>query len=711
MSKSTNKSSGSSPLPSGDKSLSMWRRLLPCIGFVLGFLVLAVLVYDDGYGALPPVEKRYAATRAAVDVLRMDAKRNIYRDQWLKLADEYYDIYRRDNRWPNRPAALYRSAEVLEELGGRSFAERDYKAAVERYELLAKENPTSRLADDALLRVASITANKLDDKEGALRVLQRIRTQYPRGDMTSDALELERELRAEAKANASAAKQSSAAQGGADNQRKTNKDKNAPAAKDAAMASLTQVSWTSLGRDKVQITVELNRHAPWQVRMRDADKKGASPRLVLEMDDTVPAEQVQAGARVKGSLLTRVLVNKNKNNTTALMFDFTAARRYDARVEQNPFRIVLTVTAGNAAPSRGVGSRLGFAESTLPEPETYGVAEARVNAVRSAAERLREAEKVADMAKVERAERAEKAERESVAKAKPGRPDKADKKDKADTARNVATASSQAAKGEQERNARRVGASATAVGGSMAEQLGLTVQTVFIDAGHGGKDPGTIHNGIVERDVVLDIARRVGRLLNANGIDVVFSRSSDIAVPLSSRPQKANRARADLFVSIHVNAHSETNISGFETFYLDLARNAQAARVATLENAASDRKLGDMQSVLADVMLNARTQESSRLAGDIQRRAVSRLGRRGFEVKDGGTRSAPFHVLIGAGMPAVLVEVGYCTNPSEAKRLTSANYRHALSEGIAEGIMAYKDRLQVRHSAQFSLTSSALGAI
>ena len=650
----------------------MWRRLLPCVGFVLGLLVLVVLAYDDGYGALPPVEKRYTAARDALERLRNDAKCNIYRDQWLKLADEFHDIYQRDTTWVNRPAALYRSAEVLEELGSRSFAVRDYKAAVERYELLARKHASSRLADDALLRVAVIKAKHLDDRDGALKVVRQMRSQYPRGDMTADAVELEKTLLAEARAEASrtapAAGQgekradtpdSAAGAGGTD---KSPSRPDAASAPMAGNARLTQVSWTSLSRDKVQITVELNRHAPWQVRMHDADKKGGSPRLVLQVDDAVPVEQVQAGARVKGSLLTRVRVTRDQDKNTLLAFDFSAARRYDAKVEQNPFRIVLTVTAGNTAPLREAGARLGFAENTLPGPDGAVVAEARVASARKASEEARET---------------------AVRASRSPRP----------------VAEARAARADEDKAPQRVRASGAAVAGNLAEQLGLTVQTVFIDAGHGGKDPGTLHNGVVEREVVLDISRRVGRMLSANGLDVVYSRSSDASVPLSLRPQKANSARADLFVSIHVNAHPDANISGFETFYLDLARNAQAARVATLENAASDRKLGDMQSVLADVMLNARTQESSRLAGDIQRRAVSRLERRGFAAKDGGTRSAPFHVLIGAGMPAVLVEVGYCTNNREARLLTSPNYRHALAEGIAEGIMAYKDRLQVRHSA------------
>lgn len=246
---------------------------------------------------------------------------------------------------------------------------------------------------------------------------------------------------------------------------------------------------------------------------------------------------------------------------------------------------------------------------------------------------------------------------------------------------------------------------------NMASQLGLTVRKVYIDAGHGGKDPGTSHNDVLERAITLDVAQRLGRLLEANGLEVAYSRRKDMAVSLSERTHKANAERADLFVSIHVNANENSQINGFETYYLDLASNSQAARVATLENAASDRRLGDMQAMLADVMLNARMEESRRLAADIQRLSLFRLKRREYAVKNNGVKSAPFHVLLGAQMPAILVELGYCTNREEARNLASPAYRHALAEGLAEGILAYRDRLLKRRTADNSLTPAASDAI
>lgn len=600
------------------------RQVLPGFGFILGMLVLVALLYETGHGARSLSEERYAKARTAVEQLRTDPKRGALRDHWLRLAEEFYDIYTRDPQWTLRPAALYRSAEVMDELGQRSHSERDYKVAVERYEYLAATHPQSRLADDALLKAAVVRAKHLRDTTGALRNLSHIRTQYAKGDMAAEAALLEKKL-------------GNGTTQGAGHKPTPSKTKE--------QAEITRISWATPHKDNVQIAVELDRHAPWTVRMREADPSRKLPaRLLLELDHTVPLEQVKTGARVRGSLLTRVMVSQSAPENTCLAFDFNAIRRFDARVEQDPFRIVLTVVAGNAALPRGVGARLGFAEYIQPTPESERALVIRQSATLP---------------------------RDTLAP----------------------------------RTRKTLGS------GSVASQLGLTVQRVFIDAGHGGKDPGTLHNDVTEHELTLDVAKRVGRLLSAQGLEVFYSRSGDVSVPLSIRPRKANSVNADIFVSIHVNANTDTTVQGFETFYLDLAKNAHAARVATLENAASDRKLGDMQNVLADLVLNARTQESDRLAGDIQRLALSRLNRRGFEVRDGGTRAAPFHVLIGAAMPAVLVELGYCTNPQEARLLRNQHYRHTLAEGIAEGILAYKNRLQQRQSAQLPLTTSQVGAI
>jgi N-acetylmuramoyl-L-alanine amidase len=232
------------------------------------------------------------------------------------------------------------------------------------------------------------------------------------------------------------------------------------------------------------------------------------------------------------------------------------------------------------------------------------------------------------------------------------------------------------------------------------------VQSVFLDAGHGGKDPGTSHNGLVERDVTLDVAKRVGNLLRRKGIDVQYSRESDVHISLEQRTRMANKARADLFVSLHLNASNDAYAGGFETYYLDIAGNRDAARLATLENIGSDKKLGDMTAILTDFMLSARTQESRQLARALQHATLARLGKLRYPTRDGGVRAAPLHVLIGSNMPAVLVELGYCSNREEARRLAGTAYRQSLAEGIAEGILAYRAGLLRKQTVDAETTET-----
>ncbi len=790
---------------------AVFKRLAPPLAFLLALCLLVICCYDAGYSALPPTEKRYAAAKADIASLKLDDKKGNLREPWEKLATEFRAIYDTDPSWPNRPAALFRAAESLEELARRSFAKADARKAIECYESLALRHADSRLADDALFRAAKMRAAWLKDDKGALALLARIKSQYPKGDMLPEALALEKTLKAsangrtapEARQVAAADKKeavedqpatvsaaASAARGDSpasvppvpegqllpryraakvrmdalkadkvrscwrqpweelqtEFQRIYESRKNwavapgalfrsaasqealadcshlsddyrralelylalprefpqsaladdallraariqaghlgrpgealtlldeiaagyprgdmaaearalraqwsggladagdvagAPGVGRARTASkvparletpeLQVLSWDSLNKNSVEIVLEMSGPARYSTRLVKA-QKGAPARLYLDLENAAVVNDVRKGVTVRGSLLQAVRVRDRKEGGASLQFDFREVRRFDARTEDDPCRIILSVAAGKTPLPRKAGAAAAFASA--------------------------------------------------------GGEDAAPRADKADI------------------RSRQVS--------DMASQLGLTVHTVFIDAGHGGRDPGTSHNNVLERLITLDVALSLGRLLEANGLEVVYSRTRDMAVSLSERTRKANAARADLFVSVHVNASDDQRVSGLETYYLDLASNPQAARVAALENAGSDRRLGDMQNMLADVMLNARVEESRRLATDIQRLSMFRLKRRDFTVRNNGVKAAPFHVLLGAQMPAVLVELGYCTNQAEARNLSNPKYRHALAEGLAEGILAYKDRLLKRQTAQNSLTPTGPGAM
>ena len=182
----------------GKQGPTLSKRLAPPLLFIVGLCLLVMCCYDAGYSALPPTEKRYAAAKESAERLKMDEKRAGLREPWENIAKEFQSIYQNDPKWPNRPAALFRAAETLEELARRSFAREDMLNAVACYEQVAQRHADSRLADDALYCAARLRAAWLKDDKGALELIARMKRQYPDGDMLPQALDMEKGLRASA---------------------------------------------------------------------------------------------------------------------------------------------------------------------------------------------------------------------------------------------------------------------------------------------------------------------------------------------------------------------------------------------------------------------------------------------------------------------------------------------------------------------------------
>lgn len=217
----------------------------------------------------------------------------------------------------------------------------------------------------------------------------------------------------------------------------------------------------------------------------------------------------------------------------------------------------------------------------------------------------------------------------------------------------------------------------------------LGVRTVLIDPGHGGRDPGTHHNGLKEKIVTLDVAKRVGDILSARGITVRYTRLSDVSVSLEQRADKVRSSKADLFISIHLNANESKGVQGFETYYLDVSRTSAATRLAAVENALRDRNRAARETLPPHRLFTIQKQESRRLARDIHETTLKYVRKKNYRTHDGGIKTAPFHVLRRSGVPGVLIELGYCTNESEAERLSLGAYRAVLARGIANGILQY----------------------
>ena len=223
---------------------------------------------------------------------------------------------------------------------------------------------------------------------------------------------------------------------------------------------------------------------------------------------------------------------------------------------------------------------------------------------------------------------------------------------------------------------------------SLARQLGLGVKRIVIDPGHGGKDPGCyLKGGIKEKNIVLNLAKTLSRKIEKKlGCETILTRRKDIFLSLERRTAFANMKKADLFISLHINAHKQKNIHGLETYFLNMATDKRAVMVAARENATSEKNISDLQTILNDLMLNTKISESSKLAYEVQKGMIFRIKKQYKTVRSLGVKQAPFYVLIGAEMPAILVETGFITNSIERKRLLSQRYLETLANGIVVGI-------------------------
>ncbi len=226
---------------------------------------------------------------------------------------------------------------------------------------------------------------------------------------------------------------------------------------------------------------------------------------------------------------------------------------------------------------------------------------------------------------------------------------------------------------------------------SLVRALGLKIGRIVIDAGHGGHDTGTIGaDGILEKDVVLDVALRVGKLLHDRlGAEIIYTRSDDTFIPLETRTAIANKAQADLFLSIHANSSPDASARGVETYYLNFTSSPDALETAARENAVSDQSIHQLSDLVKKIALKDKIEESREFAGDVQQGLYGGLQKGNAGLKDRGVKKAPFVVLIGANMPSILAEISFVTNAKDARQLEEPEYRERVAESLYKGVAKY----------------------
>jgi N-acetylmuramoyl-L-alanine amidase len=609
--------------------------------------------------ALPDVARtadlpsRYQATVAEFNRLRGDPGSGGRRDLWKGLDAKLAALAKEAGTDPLAANLLYYQAWTNAELAKRSYLDADYESAAALYKRVAEVYPKHAWADDALLRRAAILADNLKKPAEAKSDLEKILRQYAKGDMAGQAKALLARLGETAAPEPSRAKAGIAAPA---------PPTGPPPASSARPATLSGMTVAPSGTGG-QLTLTLDRETTFRYQLLDQKRSNGEPikRLYIDLDNTRTDKKVPGEKHYDKGIISRIRAGYFTPETVRVVLELEDVRQYEIHSETAPFRVVLDLTGA-------------------PGVQTAKAPEYRAQAGnRDAADDSKRTGWLGNLFRFEQTQPPDAAPQKSKTAAR---------RESRNPAAPIPPAPAPAMSLKPPVDARNRA-------GSLVEQLGLSVRTIMIDPGHGGKDPGAQGLfGVVEKNVNLQFAKILGETLRKKGFNILYTRTTDVFIPLETRTEMANTKGADLFVSIHCNAHGDADTSGLETYSLNLANSREAIRVAARENASSQKKISDLQAILTDLMLSAKTSESKDLAKFVQKRAIGEIREKKYSIRDRGPHEAPFFVLIGANMPAVLVELGYITNPDEAKRLASEAYMHSLAQGMADGIAAYKKRIE-----------------
>ncbi len=235
------------------------------------------------------------------------------------------------------------------------------------------------------------------------------------------------------------------------------------------------------------------------------------------------------------------------------------------------------------------------------------------------------------------------------------------------------------------------------LGRDFALKMGIDIKTIIIDPGHGGKDPGAVHNGMLEKDIALEVSLILGAKLEEMGYKIEYTRKNDTFLSLSQRAAIAEDRKGDLFISVHANGAENPNISGIETYYLDYSKDPGTEHLGHREKAGTIKnyRMGELDTALDELAFRTLRFESERLASFVQTNMYGFVNRKGFEVQNGGTKGSVFSVLENTFMPGVLLEIGYMSNIYDARNLKNKAYLNSVADGIARGINSYAEDLNL----------------
>ncbi|MGA8500382.1 MAG: N-acetylmuramoyl-L-alanine amidase [Candidatus Sulfotelmatobacter sp.] len=668
------------------------------------------------------------------------------RRDYQRVLNAYRSVYLGAPSSSKADPSVVAVAETLVEMGRHFDDDKILNEAVEQYKFLRREYPGSKYRFDGLFTIGEIYKDDLNDADAARSTFQEFLRRYPHNRLADDARQAITELKQQAQTEKAAAAQK------AIETKLQEKSENKKDAKDGGDGS---VSIAESGGDKSseprsgrlpRVTGIRHWSTPDYTRVAidlESDVKFSSQRLdgpariFFDLRDTKLASTlVGKSFDVDDGFLKKVRVAQFAPGRTRVVLEVDNLSDYDAFLLPNPYRLIIDIHGKNgrakqikaddageiasapaedAAPSKTTAKSV--STDVSDDSQAPGTIIGSKEPATTVVKKIVEADDDDPEPTAPAASAAKRSARDMKSRAALALNAVAAKKPEADDfdgdseSSDVAMAAmpsnaggSGPKSGVHSLASGRSGSSGLGIreakptaGGdrSLIRALGLKIGKIVIDPGHGGHDTGTIGpNGLEEKDLVLDVGRRLGKLLETRlGAEVVYTRKDDTFIPLETRTAIANQARADLFVSIHANSSHDPDARGVETYYLNFTSSPEALEVAARENAVSEKSIYELQDLVKKIALKEKIEESREFAGDVEQSLHSGLAAKSPGIRDRGVKKAPFIVLIGANMPSILAEVSFVSNPTDEHHLETSEYRQRIAESLYRGIANYVNGL------------------
>lgn len=655
------------------------------------------------------------------------------RKDYQRVIDSYRRVYFGAPSSSKADPSVVAVAELKVEMGRRFDDRRVFQSAVKEYEFLRKEYPGSRYRFDALFTIGEIYKDDLEDPEEALVIFQEFLHRYPRNRLADQAKTAIAELKQDhgepykSAAQREAEKYQRAAEvsgkptkvekiqdkSGQDQETADEEDSTASNEEgDGKFPRVTSIRhWSTPDYTRVAIDLEQD--------VRFASQRIDHPdRIFFDLYDTKLASTLVGKTfDVDDGFLKKIRVAQFKPGKTRVVLEVDDLSDYDAFLLPNPSRLIIDIRGTETA--RPANGKVRSAKtdlpaalkipaevadnappriqtpkvtSDLPDTEEASTSTPKVENTKPTVQTVRvgknSVKKIVEAGDEDSVTPKRTVVARSVEDLRPDLPSAKNTapEEVASRSKNKRKAVS-ADRGIDVREARP-----TAAGDrSLIRALGLKIGKIVIDPGHGGHDTGTIGpDGLLEKDLVVDVGRRLGKLLDTRlGAEVVYTRKDDTFIPLETRTAIANQEQADLFVSIHANSSRDPNARGVETYYLNFTSSADALEVAARENAVSEKSIHELGDLVKKIALKEKIEESHEFASDVQEALHSGLASKSPGLRNRGVKKAPFIVLIGANMPSILAEISFVSNPGDERKLQTPEYRQKIAESLYRGIAKY----------------------